>query len=51
VLGRCLQTHGAPPAAADPENPTARELAAIRAHLQPFQAALALASAGAVAVR
>lgn len=51
VLEQCLARHGAPPAAADPEQPTARELAAIRAHLQPFQAALNLAAAAIVAQR
>lgn len=51
TLARSLAEHGAPPAAADPERPTAAELAAIRAHLQPFQAALALAAAGRLAQR
>ena len=51
VLEQCLARHGAPPAAADPERPTDRELAAIRAHLQPFQAALNLAAAALVAQR
>lgn len=43
ILSRCLERHGPPPAAADPENPTSAELAALRAHLRPFQAALAAA--------
>lgn len=43
ILTRCLERHGAPPAATDPENPTPRELAAIRTHLQPFQVALVTA--------
>lgn len=51
VLEQCLTRHGAPPAAADPERPTARELAAIRAHLQPYQAALNVAAASIVAQR
>ncbi len=45
VLARCLERHGAPPRAANPDLPTARELAAIRDHLQPFREALALAAA------
>jgi hypothetical protein len=45
VLTRCLERHGAPPAAVNPERPTPQELAAIRAHLQPFREALALAAA------
>lgn len=40
VLARCLARHGAPPAALDPAQPTQAELAAIRAHLRPFQIAL-----------
>lgn len=40
VLEHCLARHGAPPSAADPDRSTARELAAIRAHLEPFQTAL-----------
>lgn len=48
ILCRCLQRHGAPPTAANPEAPTTRELAAIRSHLKPFQAALSQA-AGALA--
>jgi hypothetical protein len=51
VLEQCLSRHGAPPAAADPERPTDRELAAIRAHLQPYQAALNLAASSVVAQR
>jgi hypothetical protein len=43
VLRRCLDLHGAPPAAANPDCPTARELAAIRQYLVPFREALALA--------
>lgn len=49
TLARCLAQHGPPPAARDPENPTRSELAAIRAHLQPFQSALARAAAPRVA--
>ena len=44
LLTRCLERHGAPPSAADPEHPTARELAKIRAHLQPFREAFAAAA-------
>jgi hypothetical protein len=43
VLRRCLDLHGAPPAAANPDCPTAGELAAIRHYLVPFRKALALA--------
>lgn len=43
ILGECLERLGSPPPAADPERPTARELAAIRAHLKPFQAELVAA--------
>jgi len=51
LLKKCLERHGAPPAAHDPSHPTASELAAIRAHLRPFRAAFALATAPQVAVR
>lgn len=51
VLLHCLQRFGAPPAVNDPENSTLPELAAIRAHLQPFQQALALASGALLASR
>lgn len=51
ILVRCLDRHGAPPAAANPEQPTAAELAALRAHLAPFQAALDTALAPHVALR
>jgi hypothetical protein len=40
ILTECLERLGAPPAAANAEHPTAAELAAIRRHLRPFQAAL-----------
>ncbi|MEO5958093.1 MAG: hypothetical protein ABIR80_03170 [Opitutaceae bacterium] len=43
VLRRCLERHGASPAAVNPERPTAKDFAAIRAHLQPFREAFALA--------
>ncbi len=49
VLAQCLERHGPPPGVADPENPTAAEVAKIRSHLRPFQAALALAGADRVA--
>jgi hypothetical protein len=51
VLARCLQRFGPPPSAADPDHPTARELAAIRTHLARFQQAFALAGAQRVAVQ
>lgn len=49
VLERCLDRLGAPPSAADPDHPTAGELAAIRAYLVPFREAFALAGAPRVA--
>jgi hypothetical protein len=51
ILARCLERHGAPPSAANPEHPTEKELAAIRAHLQPFREAFALATAPRLAAR
>ncbi len=51
ILASCLERHGPPPQAADVERPTARELKAIRSHLQPFRDALALAAAPRVAQR
>lgn len=51
ILQRCLERYGAPRAAASPDAPTVSELAAIRAHLQPFREALALAATARVAVR
>ncbi len=51
VLARCLERHGPPPAVRDPENPSPNELAAIRAHLQPFQTAITLASSERIAQR
>lgn len=51
ILASCLERHGPPPPAADAERPTARELKAIRIHLQPFRDALALAAAPRVAQR
>jgi hypothetical protein len=51
VLVHCLERHGTPPAATNPEQPTARELASIRAHLQPFRDALAVAAAPRLANR
>ena len=51
VLTDCLQRHGPPPRAANPLQPGDRELAAIRAHLRPFQEALALASSPKIATR
>jgi hypothetical protein len=51
VLTRCLERHGSPPIARDPEKPTGNELAAIRAHLQPFREAFALAVSPTLALR
>lgn len=51
VLAHCLARFGPPPSAADPDHPTAGEMSAIRAHLAPFQQALALAGARRVAVQ
>jgi L-asparaginase len=51
VLSRCLERFGAPPAAANPDRPTAIELVAIRAALRPFREAFALANAQSVALR
>lgn len=51
ILVRSLQRHGPPPAAANAEAPTRAELAAIQAHLKPFQAALTLATAPTLAQR
>ena len=45
TLERCLKRFGAPPTAADPENPTKQELAKIRAHLSRFREAFELARA------
>jgi hypothetical protein len=45
VIERCLDRHGRPPSAADPDRPTPGELAAIRQYLVPFRDALALAGA------
>ena len=50
LLKQCLERHGAPPVAANPANPTARDLAAVRTHLLPFREAFALAGAVRVAV-
>lgn len=51
ILKNCLERHGAPPIAVNPEQPTAKEIAAIRAHLQPFREAFAIASAPRVAMK
>jgi hypothetical protein len=45
VLERCLNRHGSPPIASNPDRPTPAELAAIRHYLVPFREALALAGA------
>jgi hypothetical protein len=51
VLARCLERFGPPPTAADPDHPTARELAAIRAHLAPFHQAFLVATSTPVAMK
>lgn len=51
ILVSSLQRHGPPPTAANAEAPTPAELAAIRAHLKPFQAALTSAAATTLAQR
>jgi hypothetical protein len=51
VLARCLERHGTPPKSVNPERPTARELAAIRKHLQPFREAFAVAASPRVALK
>jgi hypothetical protein len=51
ILVRCLDRYGPPPAAADPEDPSPAELAALRSHLAPFQAALDAAVAPRLASR
>lgn len=51
VLRQCLERFGAPPAVADPDRPTKRELAAIRSHLRRFQAAFAAEGSALVAVK
>jgi hypothetical protein len=45
VLERCLDCHGSPPFASNPDRPTASELSAIRRYLAPFREALVLAGA------
>ena len=45
VLRRCLDRYGPLPAAADPAHPSSREVAALRADLQPYRKALAMAAA------
>lgn len=51
VLSHCLERFGAPPVAANPDRPTAGELAAIRTSLLPFRQAFVLAEAQRVALR
>lgn len=51
ILTRALELHGAPHAAADPDHPTAREIAAIQAHLKKLQAVFALEAGVQVAAR
>lgn len=50
VLTRCLTLYGAPPPAANPDKPSARELAGIRAHLRSFRSLLAISASQQVAV-
>ena len=51
VLARALELHGAPPSAADPDQPTAREIGAIQAHLRKLQAVFALEAGAQLALR
>lgn len=51
ILAAALEVHGAPPAAANVEYPTRRDIAAIQTHLARFQAALNAAAAGQFAAR
>jgi L-asparaginase len=51
TLEHCLLRYGAPPAAADPENPSELEFARIRAHLVAFRKAFQHASGLRVAVK
>jgi hypothetical protein len=51
VLEHCLELYGAPPAAADPQHPTSRELTAIRDHLRVYQETLTRAASPQVALR
>ncbi len=51
ILVRGLELYGAAPVAADPERPSERELAAIRAHLEKFQALFAREGGAQVALR
>lgn len=50
VLERCLALYGTPAPALNPDQPTQRELAAIRAHLRNFQNLLAISAAQPIAV-
>ena len=49
VLATALATHGAPPRAANPSQPTQRELSAIQAHVRRLQQAFVLAQSNIVA--
>ena len=51
VLVQCLTRFGPAPVAADPDRPTKKELAAIHAHVQRFQAAFAIEHAPLVAAQ
>lgn len=51
LLARCLARYGAPPCAADADRPSAREIAAVHAHLEKFRTEFAAAQAVRVAQR
>jgi hypothetical protein len=51
LLSECLARFGAPPAAADPDHPTARELTATRRKLALYQSVFDTANAPRVALR
>ena len=51
ILTRGLELYGAAPAAAEPDRPTSRELAAIRDHLKKFQTLFAVAAGPSVALQ
>ena len=51
LLTHCLNRFGAPPLAANPDQPTPTELTAIRNSLRPFREAFAVANARTVASR
>ena len=51
LLAECLERYGAPPAAADPDHPTTRELAATRTRLALYQSVFSAAGTSPVAIR